>query len=284
MLQDYSYGSPKRKIKKDYQVKQFVNPYFGPKKKTFNAQLYIRIILAIFFVYLIIYSDLLKIKTIEISGTDIINPEEIRAIIQNNLKQYNFLILPQNNLLLIDKNRLITAIGSQFSLNQLTIKRNWQKLSVQVEEKVSSLIITNNKNFYLCDNGGVIIKAIASEEINKYKTVYPVLIITQDSIKIGDIVSNGKIINYLIDLDKNLKDNKFSISGYRSGGVDEITFLSTENWQAYFDVNSDVNVSIANLITVLKQKIPDRSKLSYIDLRLGDKVPICLKGEQCQIK
>ena len=281
MIQDYSYGSPKAKIKKDYQIKQFVNPYFGKKKRAFNTQLYIRIILVIFVVYLVVYSDLLKIRDISVSGTNIINPEEIKDIVKEDLKQNYFLIIPENNLLFLNKEKIATDISHKFSVNKLEIKRGWQKLKITLEEKVSSLIIYNSHNFYLSDSDGTITKEITGDEINKYLNTYPVLNIAKEQINIGDQVTNAKAINYLIDLDKNLRSDKFGVKGYESRGVDEITFVASENWRVYFDVGSNVTSSIDNLLTILKQKVPDKNKLNYIDLRFGDKVFLCFRGESC---
>lgn len=45
-----------------------------------------------------------------------------------------------------------------------------------------------------------------------------------------------------------------------------------DKWEIYLRVDDSPETQIARLVTLLKQKNPDRSKLQYVDLRFGDQV------------
>jgi hypothetical protein len=51
-----------------------------------------------------------------------------------------------------------------------------------------------------------------------------------------------------------------------------VAAVTSEGWSMTFDINSDIVESINNLKLVLSQKIKDRKKLHYIDLRFGNKI------------
>lgn len=85
MINDVSYNSGNKNIRKDYQIKRFINPLLNKKTSKFNTKLYLQIIAVVFIVYAIFYSDLFKVKAINVSGTKIIYPDEISQIAQQEL-------------------------------------------------------------------------------------------------------------------------------------------------------------------------------------------------------
>lgn len=260
-------------IRKDYHDKKFINPYFNHKKapSRFNTKLYIKILLAIFLVYLVVYSDLLKVKQINISGLDLINRQEFTDKIQKQLSGSYLFIFPKSNILFIKKSSIDKAIRSSYSLNQLIIKKGWQKLNIQLEEKISFLIVKNNDKYFFTDAEGNITREIASEELAKYQSRFPMLF-NNANFSIGDNLVSARTVNYIINLDNLLKTKHYKVSGYEVGGVDEIIYISDEGWRAKFDLNSNTEQAIENMTLILSQKIKDRKKLDYIDLRAGDKI------------
>jgi len=278
MIEDYSYQKSRLNIKKDYQRKEFVNPYFSHKKKTgyFNTRLYLKILLALFLIYLIVYSSLLKVRDINVQGIDLINEQEFISLINRNISGYYLFILPKKNLLFLNKKDLTEAINSHYSLNSLQIKKSWNALNLKIEEKISSLIVYNNKEYYFTDAAGTITRQIAGEESAKYLSRFP-LILTVQQINIGYEFASARIVGFIIELDNKLKEQKYRIKGYELGGVNEVYFDSAEGWQAKFDINSDLQQALDNMNLILKEKIKDRKLLNYIDLRAGDKVFYKLK-------
>lgn len=274
MVEDYSYHGRKH-IKRDYYNKTFVNPYFNKKEKLgpkFNTKLYIQILTAIFLVYLIIYSDLFKVKTIEVQGTDFINPEEIRLIAENNINRMKLLVFPGRNLIFVNKNRLAKEISDKYSLNKIEINKGWQKISLIVEEKIVNLIIFNNNAYYFLDADGAVTKELTAEELNEYKDKFPNLFINKD-LKIGDKPISGRAVNYIIELAKEFEKNNIGIKNFMSeegGEVDQVNIITSAGWIAKFNINMPLSISIENMLLVLKKV--SIKKLEYIDLRFGDRV------------
>ncbi|MEK7653505.1 MAG: cell division protein FtsQ/DivIB [Patescibacteria group bacterium] len=267
-----SYRS-KIKIKKDYQKKEFVNPYFNDQKnRGFNTGYYLKIIAVCFIVYIIVYSDLFKIKKIEIEGADFIKPEELRQTVENQLASWRWYILPQKNLLFLSKKRLEEGIVAKYRLNKLEIDKGWQSLKIKIEEKISNLIIYNKKTFYFADSDGVITSEISQDKVGEYWTRFPIFNVANENINIGEQIIDTQKMDFILKLNEELKNTLVKIAGYESNDREEVTLVSKDGWRAYFDLNSDIKKSVENLALVLKEKIHNPRLLEYIDLRFGDKV------------
>jgi len=271
MINDVSYQPSRQNIKKDYQIKRFVNPYIEKKSKKFNTKLYLQVILAVFLIYVIFYSDLFKVKNINISGLDIISEGEIKPLIESKLSGWKFLIMPADNMLFINKDDIKRDINAKFRLQELSVKRAWRGLNVNLKEDVSYVIIFNGK-FYFADGDGIVQKEMDSEQVRSYWDRFPILNVTQSEINMGDHIISKRIIGYVLDLDKQLKAVGIYPKGYESSGPDQVNLVAREGWKAYFDTGSDIKASVENLQLILKEKVPDTNQLEYIDLRFGDKV------------
>ena len=272
MIDDYSYQGRKH-IKRDYYNKTFQNPYFNRKEKIgpkFNTKLYIQILTVVFLIYLIIYSDLFKVKTIEVQGTDMISPEEIRTMVNEEISHMKLLIFPGRNLIFINKNKIAGKIKIKYSLNKLEINKSWQKIDVKVEEKVANLIAYNNNAYYFIDSSGTVTKELSAEEINKYKTKFPALYMNKD-LKVSDRPISDRAVNYILELDKALQAKGIKVRNYESGEVDQVNVLTEANWRAYFSINTTLSTAVENMMLVLTKKLVGR-KFDYIDVRLADRV------------
>ncbi|MFA4871555.1 MAG: cell division protein FtsQ/DivIB [Patescibacteria group bacterium] len=262
-------------VKKDYLKKDFANPYFVKNKKPagFNTKFYLKIFFIILIIYILIYSDLFKIKNLAIQGTEMIRPEELTALINNKLNTRRWFLIPRRNLFFYDKSDLQKAIKAKYNLSALEIKRGWQSLTIKIKEKISYLIVYNlgDQRFYLADMAGAVDEEIPKEGIAEFWQRFPILNINNQEIKIGENIITAKMVNYILDLDKNLKSQPFNIQGYEKEGIDEVSAVMKEGWRARFDVNSNIKDSVENLLLVYN-KIDKSKTIEYIDLRFGNKV------------
>ncbi|MFA6919265.1 MAG: hypothetical protein WC244_04150, partial [Patescibacteria group bacterium] len=122
MIEDYSFnpeGESKIQVKKDYQKKRFINPYFDRFSKGFNTKLYLQIFLVIFLVYAIFYSDCFRVKSIDVQGTDLISPDELKQVVMSELNHWTWYLFPSNNILFINKNNLKQEISKKYALEDL---------------------------------------------------------------------------------------------------------------------------------------------------------------------
>lgn len=272
MIEDYSFHG-KRHIKKDYHGRTFSNPYFNRKQKpltTFNIKLYIQILTALFLLYVIIYSDLFKVRTVEVTGTDMINPAEIQQLIENNINHSRWLIFPGRNLIFVSAKKIKADINAKYSLSKLEVNKKWQKISVSVEERVAYLIVNNGRSYYFIDAGGLVTKELTAEDLMKYQGKFPELFINQD-LKIGDSPISSRAVNYIIELDKALKAANLKVAKYESGGADQINVYMATGWKALFSINNPLNISMENLSLAMAKKLQGK-KFDYVDLRFSDRV------------
>jgi hypothetical protein len=274
MIKDYSYSGGKAGVKKDYQVKNFNNPYFHPEKKSltkhFNTKLYLQILLALFLLYVIIYSDLFKIAAVGISGTDLIDQNEIRSMAEKELSGYKLFLFPRRNMIFFNQKKLEREINSRYALNKLEIKKSWHRLDINLEEKVAYLIATDNQRSYFVDLTGTIIKELSPQEVIDYSPRFPSLILASE-IKIGDKPISGRFVNYVLELDNDLKGHGIKVKDYQGGGVDQVFMNAEAGWQAKFSINTNIKFSLENLYFFLDKKLKGKT-FQYIDLRIGDHV------------
>lgn len=271
-MEDFSFHGRKH-IKRDYYNKTFSNPYFKKKSgagQKFNTKLYIQALTAIFLIYLIIYSDLFKVKSIEVQGTDMINPSDISALAETGINRRKMLIFPGRNLIFINSGKIKNEIAAKYSLNKLEIEKSWQKLTVRVEEKEAYLIVSNGKAYYFIDAGGTITKELTADDLNKYSGKFPLLSLNKD-ISIGDKPISDRAVNYALDLNQEFKAAGIKVKGFESREADQLTVLTEAGWKAHFNINVSLSRSVENLLLVLNKKLAGK-KFEYIDLRFGDRV------------
>ena len=265
-----------RKVRKDYQNKKFVNPYFSIEDKKdkgrFNTKFYLKILVLTLLVYVLIYSNLLRINQIQINGFEMIDEQEFRQVVDKQLGSLRYYLLPQNNFLLLSKAKLANEISAKYDLDKLEIDRSWKSLNITIEERVSFLIVYNKQSFYFADKNGIVTREITKDAVGEYWYRFPILNIGDKNVNIGNEVTSAKIVDFLLRLNEKIINNQLEINGYELREGEEINLVSRAGWRAYFDVNTNLDTSVENLFLVLNEKVEDQNTLEYIDLRFGNKV------------
>lgn len=277
MIEDFSNPEykPKIQILKDYEKKEFSNPYFEhkrPVKIGFNTKFYLKILAVLFLIYLAVYSDLFKIEKIEIVGNDLISTAELTQAVQQELGSWHWFLIPQKNFIFMSKNKLKEGIAKNFDFNRFEISRGWKSIKITVEEKISHLILYNQDKFYFTDSDGKVVREVPKEEAEARWDKFPVLNVGRIQINSGDQIVSAKMVDFILKLDAEIKKSQLVIFGYEARGEDEAALVAKEGWRAYFDINADLKNALDNMFLVLKEKVPDKNKLQYIDLKFGNKV------------
>lgn len=271
MVKDYSlYG--KKHLKRDYYNKTFSNPYFNRQiknKSAFNVKLWIQVLTVLFLIYLIIYSGVFSAKSIEINGLELINQTEFENLIKGELEGRRWLIFPADNLIFVSSKKIRRSIESSYALDKLQINKSWQKLTIELEEKIIYLIVNNNKSYYFIDAFGIVVKELSADDLSSYREKFPLLYLDRD-LNISEQPISGRMVSYIIELDKVLKEKGIKPVRYQSGEVDQVIVDTEAGWQAYFSINNSLSLSIENMMLLLEKKLSGR-KFDYIDLRFGDR-------------
>ncbi|MFP4515016.1 MAG: cell division protein FtsQ/DivIB [Parcubacteria group bacterium] len=275
----------KRNRRRDYQSKNFSNPFFKDKKYRKGRQklskksiLYtIIIILLLAFAFWFFYiSDTFKIKNIEINGLERTAEQEILAKISESTRETK-LFLKQDNLFLISSTNLASSIREDYNFDQVDINKELPgKLVVNISERKYEAIFLEDGSYYYIDKEAYIV-----DKINDLKDVNPrkYAIINNES---NNKINNDKIgieSEYIIFIDKfynNLKQSsddivieKFIIKNINSG----LSAQVINGPVLYLNIDNKASSQVRNLMALKESNLSeDFFKRSYIDLRYGDRL------------
>ncbi len=275
-------GKFKRKIKKDYQLKNLSNPFFHKPKKKANKKLrvflfFVIILLASFLVWFFLAAPFWKIKNIKIEGLTRISDTEITAKIWEQTHKTRYGIFRQDNIWLFDSSEIKSSILTSYNLAALEISKHPAKtLVIKVSERPYSFIFQQGNNYcYSAADAYIIPEAVVSEED---KTKYLIL---ENKNADSLLNENNKInvsdayLSFIMDLSKNLAAHSdFSVERFIiDQEFNTIKVKFCDGPIVYFNTKIDATSQVERLVLVKKEKIKDNfSKTNYIDLRYGDRI------------
>ncbi len=279
----------KQKRKLPYNTtKKYINPFFARKKrkkiKKAAANLTIKYKLIIIGLLIILgcavwylfYSPFFVIKIIEVNGQGGVNSDNIKNIAWQQINNKFFILWPQKNIFLFDKNKLTDELNKKYSFEMLIItKKLPDKLIIDYKEKEYAFIWLENDKYYYSDIKGGIITETNPLEIKQKD--YP-LIKNQSSSRIvnNKITSNLSYINYVITLFNKFKKYKDDLEIQKyiiDNDLYTVKIILFNGPMIYFNINEDVDKQINKLIVIKNEKLKeDFAKKTCIDLRYGDRV------------
>lgn len=236
--------------------------------------------LAIFFfsiaiLYFLFFSNFLTIKYVEITGLDQMPRAGIEESVWQQAANKRFILGSQKNILLFSKAGLNDALNNKYGFKNLIIKKQLPStIKIILEElKYSAVWQDNGKYSYIDDQGDLILEVNLA---NIDRTKYPVIDNGGGYEINGDKVGDGRLISSAIYLfnDFTQKRKIFEIDRFIAGPEQNTLKIQTKDGPIIiFSSNSDLEKQITKLIVLMNEKLRDGfKKLSYIDLRYGDKV------------
>lgn len=231
-----------RKYKKKFRTNK-KNTLFKIKSVLLSISL---LIIISGFVYLLFFSQVFKIKKIEVFGAEKIPQEEIKSLISNKIS---------NNIFLADLQDAKDYIAEFYpQIRAVNIKRKMPNTIVAEIEERKPVAVLNN--FFIIDKGGVAFDTGP----NKY---LPQII--DEGIK--DVELGEKAVERIDDIlkiTKKIKTKQITIVSNK-----RLDAESADGFDIYFSLEKDVNWQTEQLQTLLQEKIPpeERKNIEYIDLR-----------------
>jgi cell division septal protein FtsQ len=266
----------KSKFKKKYH-----NPFKRqPQKKKFNFSVKkliffsgaLFIIIAV--IWLAVYSPLFKIKEIILNGAGPINKNDLLDFAWSQAKSKG--LVPHDNLLLFDKNKLISGLKTQYYLKNIAVdKKFFSTLEIKFERKDYAIIWLEDGKYFYVDIDGDIVTELDPATMKK------------GEFGVIENISSNKIINNKITLDppnidfaiklyKELSDKKYSLSIAKLFIDNDVNVLKARiesGPEVYFNTKDNLNSQTNNLYEIRNVRMKDSfNKLKYIDLRNGDKI------------
>ncbi|MFA6215127.1 MAG: FtsQ-type POTRA domain-containing protein [Patescibacteria group bacterium] len=281
--------------KRDYQRNNFKNPFF-PKNKNQKKKFGFKSVFFLIFIVVILFAiasnvSRLQIKEIKVFGNEYISQVEIKGVIATQLAKKRFFFFSQNNILFFSRRQAAKELQKKYLFEQLKIKKQYfDTIVITLKEKTSGLIwLTGSSQYYLDLTGKVIRKiendnlvvaagAGTTQVIRQPASIGNYPLVADESnqpIEPGQQVLNQSLVDFVISLNQKLKDNAgFEVLSYGlvSSSAKEIKMITRQGWEVYFNTTEAAQKQADRLSLVLNEKVKDRSKLKYIDLRYGDKV------------
>ena len=176
---------PNKGRKFTYSAKTYSNPFFESKRnkraKSNVPSIPLKIKLIFFavlsvivlVVWFLVYSSYFSIKTIEARGGGRISPNEIHDLAWSQINDSDFVLWPQKNIFLFNKNELIETLNLKYSFNDIIVNKKLpDKLIIQYNEKDYSMVWYEKELYYYIDENGYVVSKIGEKSEEKNYPVY----------------------------------------------------------------------------------------------------------------
>lgn len=261
-------------------------------------------------VVLAIFAPAFRINYINITGLQRIKYVEFDDSVRSVLNYHRFLVLPCDNYFLVDMDEIKDILKQKFSLNNVTVKKEFpNKLSVNVEEKISTVIYDNGSEYSYLDAEGRLVEILkkvgpeewkedkktvtstdpTGKEISETKVLtrehlpnlkglvaeygdYPVVFDERmASTSVGAVILEKEIVQGIIEWFNRLNTTKHKVNYFIiKDELGEVTIKMGEGWIIRASLKVDVGNQFNELQYLLKNQIKS-NKINYIDLRFPGK-------------
>lgn len=264
----------RRAIHKPYRMK--------PKGSIFKKPAFwysiLFLILAGIAVYFFLFWQGFQIKNIIISGNRNVQTNQLEQLVSGQINK-KILFFDSKSIFLADLGKLDSLILKDYpGIDSANAQKKLpQTITVDIAERKPFATICGFKDqpqdlCFLMDINGVIFDEVKTEDVNfltiqQHENIEAIL---------GNRVMDGQIVSEISEIQKDLRDN-FSPLDIKTADIvsaDRMDITTTEGWQVYFNLSSDMNLQITKLNLLLQKTFPkpaDRARLQYIDLRFENR-------------
>lgn len=237
-------------------------PGHRKKKRKFKGILWICLLFLII-VYILFFSPLFKIRSLEVLG----NREVGIGEIESKFNYSNLFLATESKI----RNNLIKEIPK---IKDLEISKNFIKRKVKlsiIERKEIGIVCKEEECFYI-DNQGIIFEQAPQ---TSGSLVLLIKDYSQRAYYFGKKIFEENVINSILeireslDLEIDLRVLDFSILSFP---IKDLKAMTNENWYIIFDLERNIKSQILALKVVLEEKIQERENLEYIDLRIENRI------------
>lgn len=281
--------------------KQYKNPFYPNKKagspllkKDFKIRFpkFVYLVIIIIFLFVFSYADVFQINNVEVSGTQRINQVEVEDLIYEQTEGRRYILFGQGSIFFFSKHQAKKVIAENLLLDEVKVKKSYFKtIKIEITEKQSGIGWVSGGSQYYLDLEGVALREIelgggfiveqSGENTDLIRSElssgdFPVVYDQSNGeVMIGQLVTTEKLVNFVLSLFDELSvvaDFEISHFTVERPFSREVTLVTKEEWEARFKVGENPIIQGGILVSILQQKIKDRSNLEYVDLRFGEKV------------
>ncbi len=245
--------------------------------------------------YFFIFFEKIQITDIKIFGNEKVSVEELKSIVSDKINR-KILWKTSKSIFLTRKSKIISEVLNKFpEISEVKIEKGFPNtLILEIKEREPFAIFCSpdtedsEKCFFL-DKNGIIFENITPDSFSSDKRDFleKKLIIrfseSKKEFSLGQEVVGKELLDSILQIQENLKDT-FQIDIQEAvvslpsttynvvqGLPERLDIKTSENWQIYFNLESDINLQITKLNLLLKEEIsPEkRENLEYIDVRFS---------------
>ena len=273
----------RRKRRKDYQSKNFNNPFYKKRKKqgrvrTSKKSIFYTIVILIvlaFAFWFFYVSNTFKIKNISINGLNRVDNDIVLTKV-NKFTEKKKLFFSQDNLFLLNSNKLRESLLNEFNFLEVEVNKELSnKLIVNITERPYEAIFYENDSYYYIDSQGVVVDKINSlDKVNPRKYA---IINNESNNYIEDDKLSIKIdsLSFILSFwDKLRQDSSIIIEKFIIKNIDSsLSAQVIDGPILYLNLENNPIEQAENLIILKNNDLEeDFLNRSYIDLRYGDRL------------
>jgi len=224
----------------------------------------------------------LQVEKIEISGNELIGDDDLTDAIKAKMEGRHLWLFPKANIFLIPKDKILAELPEEFKrIKKISLdKKYFGAIAVKLEERNNAVLFCEKEDCAYADEKGFVF-----EKAPYFSGDVFLKLIEQRNSDSGE---NAKTIDEylgsnLIEESEFKKILEFAGLAAKTGGggVSEVflkkeniyEFYNKEGWKIILNDKNEPQSAYLNLITALDANIKEkRTKLDYIDLRLGNKI------------
>jgi hypothetical protein len=299
----------KRSAQKRYKSQRFQNPYFREEKKFPWKLLFIAlafVLTLLFVIWFFLGSSYFHITSVQVTGCEVIDEQELTQKTQAYLDQRALLIFSRANRFLFYKEALYEHLSAQYAFESFESTIRQKTLFLTIEERTSTFIWNTETSWFVFDLNGVLVRYLTPEELNWLQNptvkegplqvdeegheiippieiekmtpeeifqTYPIMKdLNEIEVEIGEQVLEAEAIEAIVDFLQRVEDLGIVVQEIH---IDRLAgkwtgLLTQEEYLILFDTDGDRDEQVSHLSTLLKESIDDTKMLEYIDVRFGD--------------
>lgn len=280
---------------KRYQARRFRNPYFQHQQKpsAWRARLFFllgTVLLGALF-YLLAFAPFWMINEIKVEGLQYMSSTPVEALVTEQMNRRRWIFFSERHPWFLDDQAITERLYTQYAFETISTVTSGRTLVITLKERVSQIVWFIADQGYFVDLQGVIIRALSADEAEALRLSGPVVegpfpfqdrlrglarIINEDGTvpTAGEVVLVTNGVQKIIEMNAALIVNNLTPDHF---AVERATAAWAradlrEGFSVLFDLTTNVDEQILNLMTVLQQDVKNRETLEYVDVRFGNHV------------
>jgi hypothetical protein len=150
-------------LKNESPVKKHANPYKKQEETNWKkkAEIFLLIITVISLFGVSLYNTFFHITTLDVVGLQRISEEEFDTAVHGIMEYRHFFIIPGKNYFFVDTDEIRDILLEKFPIQSIVVQKTFpHTLSITLDEKISTLIYDNGKQYSYVGLDGHIVEIV----------------------------------------------------------------------------------------------------------------------------